>query len=370
MTTTTRALLPDELLHARGPFVSLYLNTEAARAQGWEETSLRFKALRERATETGAPEDSLAVFEERVDRAHLLGDGLVLIVSGSSVVLERHLARPVADDITFGPAPNLVPLIEWEQANPSYAVVLADRTGAEIHVVHKQAITRSIEVERDLTKQDVAMPQPGGWSQARFQRRAENLWEANAKEVADELGRVAQAENLEFILVAGDVSAVRHLKSHAADNIGPLLIDIDVHPNDLSEIQDELEQALSAYVGQRIKDLLDKFQEERGQDDLATEGWERTMTALRMSQVGTLLISSDVEERSAFFVDADPNQCSADRGSLEGLGLGDVVEGPARDVVVRAALGTGADVRVIPSLGPEHGPRDSVGSLLRFDVRA
>lgn len=368
-TRETRRLLPDRLLEEKGPFISLYLNTEAAREQGWEETNLRFKALREQAAEAGAPEESLNALDGRVERAHLLGNGLVLIVSGSSVVLERHLARPVADQITFGRLPNLVPLIEWEQANPSYAVVLADRTGAEIHVVHKQTITRSIEVERDLTTQDVAMPQPGGWSQARFQRRAENLWEANAKEVAEELGRVAQAEELGFILVAGDVSAVRHLKHHASENIGALLIDVDVQPNDLSEIQDELEKALGAFVGQRVKELVDRFQEERGQDDLATEGWERTMAALRMSQVGTLLIASDVENRPAFFVETDPNQCSTDRGSLEGLGLGTVVEAPARDIVVRAALGTGADVHVIPSLGSEHGPKEGVGSILRFDAR-
>lgn len=368
-TSETRRLLPDRLLDAKGPFISLYLNTEAAREQAWEETNLRFKALREQAAEAGAPEETLVALDARVDRPHLLGNGLAVIVAGDSVVMERHLARAIDDDITFGAVPNLVPLIEWEQANPSYAVVLADRTGAEIHVVHKQSITRSIEVERDLTKQDVAMPQPGGWSQARFQRRAENLWEASAKEVADELGRVAQTEDLNFILVAGDVSAVRHLKHHAADHVGPLLIDVDVQPNDLSEIQDELENALSTFVGQGMKELLDKFQEERGQDDLATEGWDQTMAAVRMSQVGTLLIASDVEDRAAFFVDADPTQCSTDRGVLEGLGLGDVVEAPARDIVVRAALATGADVRVIPSLAAEHGPRAGVGSLLRFDPR-
>lgn len=370
MTAETRDLVPAGLLEAEGPFISLYLNTEAAREQAWEETNLRFKGLREQAAEAGAPEESLAALDQRVDRAHLLGNGLVMIVAGSAIVLERHLARPVADSITFGPLPNLVPLIEWEQSNPSYAVVLADRTGAEIHVVHKQVITRSLEVERDLNTHDIAMPQPGGWAQARFQRRAENLWEANAKEVADELGRIGQTEELKFILVAGDVSAVRHLKDHADENIGPLLIDVDVHPNDLSEIQDELEHALSTVVAGQVKEVLEKFQEERGQDDLATQGWERTMAALRMSQVDTLLVTPDVDDKPAFFAAADPNQCSADRGVLEGLGLGEVVEGRARDVVVRAALGTGAEVKVIPSLGSEHGPKDGVGSILRFDVKA
>lgn len=366
--TTTRRLVPDRVLTAPGPFVSLYLDTHAAVEQGDEELALRYKALREQAAEGGATPLSLDVLDGIVRRSHLQGDGLAVVLSETSVVIERHLARPISDSITFGPLPDLLPLIDWEQSNPSYAVVLADRTGAEIHVVHSSTITRSIDVDRDLDRHDVALPTGGGWSQRRFQRHAEHLWDANAKEVAEELGRIALNEELEFIFVAGDVSAVRHLKEHAANHVGALVVDVDVEPHSIDQVRDEIERTLAAVVARRDKDVLEKFQEQRGREDLATDGWETTMAALRMSQVGTLLVDARIDARTGYFVTSDPNQCSLDRTELEDLGLGEVGEAPAHIVAVRAALGTGASVHVIPSLGPDHAPREGVGAILRFGI--
>lgn len=366
--TDARRRLPDRLLSAPGPFVSLCLDTEAATEQGDEVLTLRWKVLRTEAAENGASEETLEALDSVVHDSHRSGKGLVATASGNNVVLRRNLARPIADSISYGPLPRLFPLIEWDQENPSYAVVLADETGAEIHVVHKQELERSVEIESNVPEYDGPIPRRKGWPQSGFQRRAQTLREANAREVADALGRIAKEEELDLILVTGDVSARRRLVDHAPEHIRPAITEVDAHVRTIEEIADELESAVASVVAERTNGLLEKFVEERGQQDLAADGYARTMAALRMSQVQTLLLSNTDDDRRAFYIADDPNQCSTDRGELEALGMGDVIEASARDIVVRAALGTGANVCIIPTDSAEHGPKDGVGAILRFGV--
>jgi hypothetical protein len=53
------------------------------------------------------------------------------------------------------------------------------------------------------------------------------------------------------------------------------------------------------------------------------------------------------------------------RAQLEAMGVpaGDIKQGRLADVAIRAALGTGAGVRVVPEHG---GPAEGVGALLRW----
>ena len=54
----------------------------------------------------------------------------------------------------------------------------------------------------------------------------------------------------------------------------------------------------------------------------------------------------------------------ADRpDELKDLGVADPIRAPLVDVALRAALGTGAGVRLIPGAG---GPSGSIGAILRW----
>jgi peptide subunit release factor 1 (eRF1) len=206
---------------------------------------------------------------------------------------------------------------------------------------------------------------PGGWSQRRFQQRAENTWEVNAKEVASELANIVAEEDLAFVVLAGDVRSRTFVKENLAIDLP--VVEIDSEPVvSLEEIRDELEPAVAAYIGQSTKSIIDKFVEERGQDDLAVEGIDATIKALCISQVDTLMIDRDGVEGSAWFTRADLAQAAFDKGTLTDLGIGDVAEANATDVLVRAALGTGARVAVLPPLSGDQGPADGAGALLRF----
>src|SRR5262249_60119159 len=55
---------------------------------------------------------------------------------------------------------------------------------------------------------------PGGWSQPRYQRRAEDSWQHNAAAVAQVVTRALRDLRAGLLLVAGDVRAVQLLRDH------------------------------------------------------------------------------------------------------------------------------------------------------------
>ncbi|HEV2895568.1 MAG TPA: hypothetical protein VG411_17600, partial [Actinomycetota bacterium] len=132
----------------------------------------------------------------------------------------------------------------------------------------------------------------------------------------------------------------------------------------------EADKLVRATVEADNQAALDRFAAERGQADRAVEGAAATLAALALGQVGTLLLTGLFldDERTAWFGPA-PTDVAADQGTLADLGVAEPVEGRLVDVAVRAALGTGADVRVLDP-GDEAGPAEGVGALLRFAVRS
>jgi len=364
MTQTYNADL-RALFEQDGPFISVYLNTEGASEDAPEELALRWRAMREEVLENGASEDAVTALDGIVSGAHRKGDGLVAFTAGDKVFLRRFLSRRVADSVTFAPAPRILRLLEWQQDNPRYAVVVSDRQGAEIHVITGHQVEDTTEVEGD-DERPIMKVQPGGWSQRRFQNRAENTWEANAKSVVDELSKIVSAEEIEFVVIAGDVRSIQFIKENIPQEIEATSFELSTEPHQLEDIQEELDKVAAAWVGQSIEAKLEKFLEERGQNDLAVEGLEATFDALRKAQVDALLISPGRVDDRAYFSRADLTQASTRRGTLEGLGLEDIEEADAADVLVRATFGTGARVIVIPDVGDEHGPRAGVGALLRY----
>jgi len=364
MTQTYNADLRS-LFEQEGPYISVYLNTEGASEDAPEELALRWRAMREEVLEHGASETAVAALDDIVSGSHRKGDGLIAFTSGDRVFLRRFLSRRVADSVTFAAAPRILRLLEWQQDNPRYAVVLSDRQGAEIHVITGHQVEETTQVEGD-DERPIMKVQPGGWSQQRFQNRAENTWEANAKSVVDELSKIVSAEDIEFVVIAGDVRSIQFIKDNIPQEIEATSFELSTEPHQLDDIQEELDKAAAAWVGQSVEQTLEKFQEERGQNDLAVEGVAATFEALRKAQVESLLISPGRVDDTAYFSKADLTQASIDRSTLESLGFEDIEQADAADVLVRATFGTGARVVVVPDVGDEHGPREGVGALLRY----
>ena len=356
------------LYDGEGPFVSLYLNTHAGKEQGPGEVGLRWRALRSQA-EAGIPEKALLLLDDLVDGSYQRGHGLIAITSGEEVVYSRSLERPIGDAIGSGALPSLLPLLEYRQDNPVYAVVVADRQSAHIHVVGGMRQETTVEVQGD--HDELRKVNPGGWSQRRYQQRAEDSWEQNAADVAETLRKIVLAEHIELVVVMGDVRATSYLKEHAGPEVSGILQQLDTAPptdDALDGVRDEIEAAVASLTAARVKTTLEKFLEERGQHDLCADGVDATFEALRMAQVGTLLLAPARIQGTAWFSRSDMTQGARTADPLKEIGLDDLEEGPLEDVLVRLALGTGADVRIVPEVSDDQGPSGGVGAILRYST--
>ena len=379
------------VFEADGPFTSLYLDTEGDVEQAAELVALRWKNARGAMLAAGVPEATVDAVEPLVEGSHTAGATLAVIADRQGPRYVANLPeRPPRDTLLrHGPLPDVVPLLAARQAAVAHVAVLTDRTGADMAARVADDVTAERVSGRDTPH--IHKPHAGGWSQPRYHHRAEAIWESNAAEVADALTRLVDQVRPRFVAAAGDVRALQLLREHAPKRVRELLTVVGGEHPSLDAVFAEADKLVAATLEADNRALLERFAAELGQaagapGRLAVEGAEATLAALGRSQVETLLLTGLFldDRRTAWFGPA-PTDLAVDRDALAGLGVAEPVQGRLVDVAVRAALGTGDDVRVLdpadqtrPAAGrgathdapapPEHAPAEGLGALLRFAV--
>ena len=370
----TSGLVPDtfisgselsELAVAAGPQASVYLTTEADVHDAADRLQRRWKTLRSSLTEQGADDAVLETIDSVVPDAYLQGQGLAVFAGSSGLHHVEHHSDLPADDVgVWGPLPSLLPLIEWRQSSLPHVVVLTDRRGADLVAVRREGP----DLEREAGGEDFPLRKsgPGGWSQRRFQQRAENTWGQNAGDVAVELAGLVDRVGARLVVVSGDVRAIQLL----GEALPPALEDL-VQVIDGGRSEDGSEESVAAEVDRLVAvatakettEAVEKFTEELGQHDRAVEGVGPTVTALGQAQVAGLLIDSGaLADRQGWF-GPEAAHVATDPGELDAMGFEAPEQALLADVLVRSALASGAGVRVVPSeMAPKHG----VGALLRW----
>ncbi len=125
----------------------------------------------------------------------------------------------------------------------------------------------------------------------------------------------------------------------------------------------EIDRLVAEVVDGQTAAAIEKFDEERGQNDRASDGVGPTVSALARAQVAGLLVDPGaLAGREAFF-GPEPTQVATDPGDLVSMGVDAPTKAPLVDVMVRSALGTGAGVRIVRA---DEGPKAGVGALLRW----
>src|SRR5690606_31855566 len=71
--------------------------------------------------------------------------------------------------------------------------------------------------------------QAGGFSHARYQRSAEEVWKHNQSEVAEVVDRLVEQQRPEFIVLAGDVRALQLLREGLGKAASELVTEYEVH---------------------------------------------------------------------------------------------------------------------------------------------
>jgi len=357
-----------KLYGLEGPFTTIYLDTTSEVEDAAQQLEVRWKnVLRdlEQANVDKATREALTAARGE----HGKGNTRVLVASPGTVHLAISLPQPPPQElVTTGALPRLVPLIDSLQLHVPHVLVLADRQGADV-----LAYTSGPDPDETASVTNDRFPQRkvkfGGWAQKRFSNDVEESWEASAREVADLVDRVAKDIDARVVIASGDERALQLLGQHLPTPWSDRYVEIGGGGRhvDGSEavIADEVLEALSNVITDDTVELLEKYAEERGQQDRASEGPARTIEALRMSRVETLILTDARDLDRTAWIGPDTTHLALTEQELRDLGVENPLEAPLDEALVRAALGTGAAVRFVGG-GMEQSPSDGVGAILRY----
>jgi len=339
------------------PVVSVYLNTQPdqhGRTPGVIPYLHReFKALA-RTFLRGSPE--LHSFERDVERvlAYAADEidpaahGVALFACwGVEKFFESiQLTSPFgANHVSADNQPHLYGLAEVDERYPRYAAVLADTNTACIQVLGAEQV-KGKKVHRVKV---------GGWSQARYQRRAGNAHLEHAKEVIEHLARIVREDKIVHVILAGDQVVIPLLEEQLPPGMIPMVevMKLDIHAADkdvLTATLATLQREEGRTAAEKVEQLLQQY---RGRH-LAVVGPQETLDALTKGQVEELLISSGMEPNCAQSERIPPEEVP--QGALlletpdateENAESSPLRQAPMPDLLVAKARQTGATVTII-----------------------
>lgn len=365
----------EAVLRPVAPIAAVYLGSGPDVANeyqlSWE---TRWRPLADALREQGADEETVQALEAELaapaSARAARGSGQVAGFAQAGEVLAM-IALPglSGEDVArFGAPVHVVPLLAWSQQRPPYVSVVIDRTGADL----ESSIGRGNAPGHSTVEgpdDEIERTDSGGLlSQGRFQHRAEDSWAHNAGAVADAVADALHRVEGKVLVVSGDVRATQLLLDRLPEWVRKTVTLKKVsgsRANDGSQHAhpEAVGRALEEAVREETEALWQSYLEGSSPRGLSVGGAKETLEALAQSRVGTLLVTApSADEPEAWFGEA-PTEVHAAGDS--GPTWPDPRTGRLADVAVRAALLTGAQVRVIP---PDAGfaPEDGVGGICRF----
>lgn len=357
------------------PVVSLYLNLAPDQHGRDNYDAFVRKAFAEHIKtfqENSAERASLERDMERInaylaDEVNRSSNGLALFASsgGGEFFQAIQLDAVIPEHWFFlGSVPHLYPLAKVIDQYPRYASVLLDTNRARIFVFGLGAIERREQVTSDKTRRSSM----GGWSQARYQRRADNVHLLHVKEVVEVLERIVTEDRIEHIIVAGDEVVVPLLRDQLPKHLNEKIVDVLSLQRDAGEDEivratlDVLRQKDAETDAERVQELIGAWQG----NGLAVVGPDATLKALQMGQVDELLIAGapDALRATRLPDDSAPGRVKAETSAVTSSNERQL---KLADELVTRAQQTGARVRFIedPGLLQDVG---GVGALLRFRI--
>jgi len=326
----------------------------------------RIKSLRLNAPERESLDRDAARIEQYLrDEVRPSANGLAIFAcSGLGFFEAIQLDTPVERHWLFaGQVPHLYPLVRLVDQYPRYAAVMLDTHQAQIYVFGLNTTERETDVVNPKSRRSTV----GGWSQARYQRRADNLHVQHVKDVIDTLDRIVAEEHLSRIVVVGSEVAVPILRDQLPQRLAEKLVDV-------------IRLERSAGEGAILQATLEALREKDAETDaehvhrmldawraggLAVAGPAATLEALQLGQVDELLVASTPQAITPETPRAVPMASGPLAVETSEPASPDEPRLIVADELVTRAQQTGARVRFIEDASLLE-PVGGVGALLRF----
>lgn len=363
------------LYDSQAPYITVWMDASYDTEDARPRSELRWRGIREALVDEGADPRELRPLDDAIGPAALAGDQSQLLVEANGqVVFGEHLPiRPGREIADRSALPHLMPwLVARSQTwvHP-YLLVLVDRHGADIQLcdIHR----RHEAVTVDVGAEPVEKNNPGGWSQLRYQRSAEEAWIHNSKGVAESVDTLRRRYRPELVVLSGDVRARALLMEY----LTPASLEVTVEAGDI----DRQAGASSESLRQQIEEVLDLRQESETEQstqryeeaqahDRASDGLANVVGALVRGGVDTMLVNQSFMDDATVWTGPGPLQLGLSREDVMELGVSadELVEERADAALVRALVRSDGD---LVSVDPDRlAMRDGVGAVLRYTDQA
>jgi hypothetical protein len=355
-------------LYARqGPFACAYLDTSRDLDDPDRAIALRRRNLETELAGLGA---DMATTEAV---AHVIGTDCDLPGRHGQVVFAAHGRLALAEELPEPPprdsarltmVPDAMPLALQHAPDIPYVAV----------AVHK-VVAPAGAPDAGLLEVDL---QAGRWPTARVspERRARRRvlageWRQEAVDVADRIADLADRTDAEAIVLSGDHWARNLLFRNLPRRLLPRVVGIDSTGWDAEPeralLEDELSYLFRGRLSARDQGSVGRFLARRARGSGAAEGLGGTVAALRRGQAAAVLLNDPFDLGRRLWVGLGAKQIGVTREELALLGVESCWEEPADAALIRAVVGTGAELVVIPA--DELALSDGLGALLRYPAR-
>jgi hypothetical protein len=367
-----------ELTRTPGPYATVYLDASHDSEDAQHALSLRWAARRDELAEQGADEPTLAALDDAVTGAEpVVGRaGRVLVAAGGQVLLDRTVPEPPArPSATWGPAPDLMPLLLDAPEPLTVVVVRVDKTGGEILLAGRGERLQEVESIEGRTE-NLHKTRGGGIGAWSVQHRVEQNWRDNVADVAGHVDAEVRRAGARVLVLAGDVQSRTLLRDALAERSAGIAVDLEHSGGRSGADDEELATAVDAAARDAVdaerQTVLDRLDQEIGRSGgLAVGGLEPVLEALRAEQVDTLLLDGGVSRDGELWVGEVPSQLATDPERLRGLGSEPAGRVPVDGALLNAAAASGAAFQ--PLGGGRTGlvgkpVEDGVAALLRYPL--
>jgi hypothetical protein len=352
-----------------GPWASVYLDATRNTSGSRSENHLRWGAAAESLRDEGCDAATIESLARAVEGQHPLPGrhSLALFAARGEVGLVApmpgQLPAPMA---TVGSLPHVMPLVAQHGEHVPWLRVVVDHAGADLMGATASGVVRTgryAGAETPLHKNRRA-DSADEYSEHRYQRYAELSWQRHATDAAAEVAKLADETDAEVIVIVGDPHSRPQLLEHLPPRWQRRSLPLDLgsrgqgaDPQRLDEATDEL---VTEAAEAAASDVIDRF---RRQGDRHL-GVANAVEALQRAQVDTMLFVEDPTSTLSLWVGPEPTQIAEHPGDLRAMGVDQPLHARADDALVRAIVGTGADLIVVDPR--EEGLDDTgFGVLLR-----
>jgi peptide subunit release factor 1 (eRF1) len=220
-------------------------------------------------------------------------NGIAVFTCAAAGVFEGvQLEAPIEHSEVFvGPGPHLYPLAAVADRYRRHAAVVLDTHSARIFVFALGEVMAETAVETETIPRSEA----GGWSQARYQRHADEFQRQHARDVAQALERLVREERVDCIVVAANDVARPLLRAELPKDLAQRVVEVDeldVHSSRDQILRRSLEVARAQDArddADRVRRMLDAYRA----GGLGVVGVDATLRALASGQVHELLIGAE-----------------------------------------------------------------------------